>query len=107
MLEGIEGGGELALVQVKDGQIKQQPHIIRREDQRLPVLIDGVVRVAFGDQELRSGVVRGGNFVDRYGAAGARVGFKPRQVGEIDGVIVNRQANDVFISAHGFDLWRR
>lgn len=105
--ERIERARELALPQVKDGEIEQQAHVIRRKDQRLAILGDGVVGVAAANQELRSGVVCGGDSFNRNCGTGARVGLELRDIGEVDDVVVNRAAGYFFITYDRLDLRRR
>ena len=51
-------------------------------------------------QELRGGVMRGGNLLDGDCAPGARVRFQAREIGEIDRVIVNGKTGHVLVAAH-------
>jgi len=46
----------------------------------------------------------GGNFFDGGWGAGASVGFEARDVGEIDGVVVNGETDDIVIAADGSDF---
>ena len=69
-------------------------------------MIDGAVDFSFDEQKLRGGVVRGGNFFDGAGGAGASFAFEARDVGEVDGVVVNGEADDIVIAADGLDFRR-
>ena len=104
VLERVEGGGELALAQKEDREIQEQAEIFWGEVEGLAVVVDGAVDFAFGKQELGGGIVSGGNFFDGGRGAGAGVGFEARDVGEIDGVVVNGEADDIVIAADGGDF---
>ena len=106
MLERIERGFELALAEIQDGEIQQQADVVRREDQRLVVLVDGGIGVALAGQKLRSRIVSGGKLRDgnRRAAAGVRV--EGGQIGVIDSIVVNREVRHVFIAANGLDRGR-
>ena len=97
MFERVERRGELAFAKIENGEIQQQADIVRSEDERLAILIDRVVGVAFGEQELRGGVMRRGNLLDGNCRARSRVGFELREIGEIDRIVVNGEAGDVFV----------
>jgi hypothetical protein len=68
-------------------------------------VVDGAVNFAFRQQELRGGVVSGRNSFDGGWGAGASVGFEARDIGEIDGVVVNGEARDIVVAADGSDFW--
>ena len=69
-------------------------------------MVDGAVDFSFGEEELRGGVMSGGNFFDGAADAGARFAFEAGDVGEIDGVVVNGETRNVVIAADGLDLRR-
>ena len=71
-------------------------------------MIDGALRVALRLKELRGGVLRGGNFGNGRRGAGAGVRFQPRQICEIDGVVVDRESRDFLIASNRLDVrsWR-
>ncbi len=92
---------------MKNGEVEQQADIVGRVDQGLVILIDGRIDIALADQKLRGGVMRGGVLGDGERGAGARLGVGVRQIGEIDGVVVNGKVDDIFVAADGCDDRRR
>ena len=103
---GSSAAGELALVQVKHREIQQQAVIFRGEAESLAVMVNGGGRIAFADQKLRGGVMRGGDFFDGERRVGTGVCLQLRDIAEINGVVVDDQAGDVFIAADGIHMRR-
>lgn len=67
-------------------------------------MVNGAVNFTFGQQKLGRGVMGGGNFFDGGCGSGASVGFEAGDVGEIDGVVVNCEADDIVIAADWSDF---
>ena len=90
MLERLHGRGEFTFAKIDHGEIEEKRNVIRRERQSLTVVRSGAVEIAFGEQELRGSVVRGGHFRDGRRISAARVNFEMEEICGIHRAIANR-----------------
>ena len=75
--------------------------IVGRKCEGFAQVVNRAICIALADKELRGGVMSGGHFRARTCQAGSRIGFEPCEICEINGLVVDYQAGNVFIAEDG------